>query len=1106
MARIDPKLVEDLAERLFELPRAEWNDALVQTQASPDVVAKAVRRATALLNVAEDRPVGEELVGKSLGRFGLLKKLGDGAFGEVFLAQDRDLDRLVALKFLFSQHGDHRDRLLKEARASTQIEHENVVRVFDVTYAERLAKHAIVMELCADYDPEGEIAQLGHPLSAKRSEHALTKSYVKRVASDVLRMARGVAAAHHRKIVHGDLKPENVLVTPGGKLKVADFGLGRTGSAGLSSPSISPLRSVTLRSDHGEVRGTPCYMSPEQAAGKPPTVQSDVYSIGATLYYCLAGEPPFDPKGKTAQEVVEQVRTSAPGALRRELSVPRGLAKICYDAMERDPKRRYVDAEQLAAALQGWLFRRLVAKVATVASVLLLSVSTAALIVLGVLQWYGRHVDFVEDERGSAVLRRGMFENSFPLFPKVLYDVGMVAADFDPTQRAKAEELALPKNDSVESPPWQTLLSYLRPEPELRWRCYTGSWEEAVALVRQAWVEELPEPDIAPVREAWEELLPHADPAVIAPLRALTSGSEPLIVRNAAVESLGVVAHLLPTDVVNEIAVLATSDEDAQLRDAAIAALGKVGESRPNLVIEPLSKCLTGGGGALEHFAAVVLHDLGATAPQEIAVLGRELLKSEETRDVGLLIIEGTGGQGGQALIAEVGERLKDLPPESLVLGIDAMARIGGPNGLLAARYLQTYLSSSVSKVRVATLRAFIQLGPEAVDGSIGLFLDLLDDDDAEMAILAADALALSDAKTSPRFSTTLLAWLGAESDPENGAAVADLRRANHAAQLAPKLGKDTAVSFAEKLVPFLAFTSRDSKFLASEYERSLQQLLRDEAATSLGRLAEFAPVVIVPLIETALRSEDPKEREGAAKALQYIRPDYGRPLIPLLCESLRSSNEHYTVKLQAIIALAHLGPADAEATFPTLLNVAVRDGSRLANEAAYALGSLGELAYDQVKVKLLDVAGDYRTDRRRAAVTALTHFATSGALDRNGADKLQTLLDDASQDIRQLAVDGLGEFLWAEAKRSNSGDPLGELMTKIQFDDFRLDARFRPALIHALARSRNASLDQKGRGNPVYADARLRAYRASASEVWIHSVVYQVYVTASKLGFQAPH
>ena len=291
--------------------------------AFPSLVARTASQQSDGLagHVRPEAPSGYELLGE----------LGRGGMGVVYRARQRGLNREVALKVVLA--GGHagpaqRQRFLREAEAAAAISHPNVVQVFEV--GERDGLPFMALELC----PGGTLADRlgGTPLPPDEA------------ARLVETLARAVAAAHERGVVHRDLKPANVLLTAGGIPKVGDFGLAKLAESGSDITAA------------GAVFGTPCYMPPEQARGDSAVVgpAADVYALGAVLYECLTGRPPF--KGATPADTVRQVLHQEPVGVRAlNPAVPTDLETVCHKCLRKEPGGRYATAAALADDLGRFL-------------------------------------------------------------------------------------------------------------------------------------------------------------------------------------------------------------------------------------------------------------------------------------------------------------------------------------------------------------------------------------------------------------------------------------------------------------------------------------------------------------------------------------------------------------------------------------------------------------------------------------------------------------------------------------------------------------------------------------------------------------------------------
>jgi len=260
------------------------------------------------------------------GRYEVESRLGEGGMAKVFAGTDRLLGRKVAVKVLSSQYAQDKtfvERFRREAQAAAGLNHPNVVSVFDTGSDDGV--HYIVME-----HVEGRT--LAHIIG---EEGALPPARAVEIAVDV---CRALSSAHEKGMVHRDVKPGNMLLTPDGGVKVADFGIARVASG-------EPL-TVT-----GSVMGTASYLSPEQARGGSIDARSDIYSLGCVLYEMLTGKTPFagDSLVSIAYKHVEEEPT-APSLVNP--AVPAGLSAVVTKAMAKDPADRYQSADEMAGELR----------------------------------------------------------------------------------------------------------------------------------------------------------------------------------------------------------------------------------------------------------------------------------------------------------------------------------------------------------------------------------------------------------------------------------------------------------------------------------------------------------------------------------------------------------------------------------------------------------------------------------------------------------------------------------------------------------------------------------------------------------------------------------
>ena len=262
-------------------------------------------------------------------RYRLEARLGSGGMSTVYLARDQTLERPVAVKVMhreISDQPDQLERFRREARAVAQLSHPNVVAVIDA--GEDGGYPYIVFE-CV----EGE--------TLKQRIERVGRLPVDEAAAYAIEIGRGLATAHARRLVHRDVKPQNVLIDSDGRAKVTDFGIARS----LESDGLTKT---------GRVLGTTDYVSPEQAMGQGVDARSDIYSLGVLLYEMLTGEVPF--RAETVVAVaMKHVNEQMPDVQRRRPEVSAALAAVVERATAKDPKRRYPDMASLLADLEGAL-------------------------------------------------------------------------------------------------------------------------------------------------------------------------------------------------------------------------------------------------------------------------------------------------------------------------------------------------------------------------------------------------------------------------------------------------------------------------------------------------------------------------------------------------------------------------------------------------------------------------------------------------------------------------------------------------------------------------------------------------------------------------------
>ncbi len=275
------------------------------------------------------------MIGKLVGHYRVLEKIGAGGMGEVFRARDERLGRNVALKLIrpaSSDNPDHLRRFEQEARAAAALNHPNILAIYDVGF-EGTGPY-IVSELLEGKNLRQRLIE-GPLLIAEAADYAL-------------QIAQGLTAAHDRLIVHRDLKPENLFLTNEGRVKILDFGVAKLQTSAGDNRSIESLTTVTK---HGAVIGTVAYMSPEQLRGKPVDHRSDIFSFGAILYEMMAGCRAF--RGETEVDTMTAVLREEPaGANLEEAAIPLGYQDIVKHCLEKDPENRFQSAKDLVFTLQ----------------------------------------------------------------------------------------------------------------------------------------------------------------------------------------------------------------------------------------------------------------------------------------------------------------------------------------------------------------------------------------------------------------------------------------------------------------------------------------------------------------------------------------------------------------------------------------------------------------------------------------------------------------------------------------------------------------------------------------------------------------------------------
>jgi serine/threonine-protein kinase len=304
---------------------------------SDDDFLRALARAPAIPLPADEVDPGR------LAQFRIVARIGRGGMGIVYRAEDEKLRRTVALKVLpsaFTQDEERRRRFLREARSAAAITHPNIATVYDVGEAD--GRVFLAMELV-----EGET------LRDRLARGAMPPAEALRVARA---MARGLARAHGKGVVHRDLKPDNVMIDQDGEAKILDFGLAKLreaeAEAGSGKSALERAETASQITGEGRVLGTPQYMSPEQAKGVAVDARTDVFSLGVVLYEMLAGVRPF--RGETSFDVLVAVTRDPPPPLRdRAPDTPPSLQAVVDRCLAKAPSERFASGKELAEALEA---------------------------------------------------------------------------------------------------------------------------------------------------------------------------------------------------------------------------------------------------------------------------------------------------------------------------------------------------------------------------------------------------------------------------------------------------------------------------------------------------------------------------------------------------------------------------------------------------------------------------------------------------------------------------------------------------------------------------------------------------------------------------------
>ncbi|MHC4594730.1 MAG: protein kinase domain-containing protein [Planctomycetota bacterium] len=313
----------------------------------------------------EDTATGCDLVGQKIGSFEVVKIIGRGGMGVVYLAHDTKLKRSVALKSMpveLQANSTARTRFRREAELLASLNHPNIAVIHEIIEEEK-SGHLIL-----EYVP-------GETLAERIAREPLNLEEALSIGRQV---AEAVSAAHEKGVVHRDLKPGNIKITPDGRVKVLDFGLAKVSST--EGQSVD-----TAITQPGRVIGTPAYMSPEQACGKPTDKRSDIWSFGCLMYEMLTGHLPFE--GQTATEILARIIERQPDWEMLPQETPSNIRVLLRRCLEKDPCRRLHDIGDVAIEINETLSSTPVTIPLKLQRMAMIIGATIIIVVIGAVLW-----------------------------------------------------------------------------------------------------------------------------------------------------------------------------------------------------------------------------------------------------------------------------------------------------------------------------------------------------------------------------------------------------------------------------------------------------------------------------------------------------------------------------------------------------------------------------------------------------------------------------------------------------------------------------------------------------------------------------------------------
>ncbi|MBS0309294.1 MAG: serine/threonine protein kinase [Proteobacteria bacterium] len=277
-----------------------------------------------------------------IGRFVVVKELGQGSIGAVYLAHDPVIDRHVAVKTFNPklsafERKKNEEQFINEARAAGRLSHPNIITIFDAS------NEGGTTYIAMEYLQGRELSRLlarHHPFEFKD------------IATICCKVADALDYAHKHNVVHRDIKPANIFMAGDNQPKIVDFGIAR--APNRVADALAKTNDAPYTLFHNNLLGTPTYMSPEQACGEPADGRSDIYSLGAVMYEMLTGRRPFqaDDTEKLLRMIAVQNPTS-PHEVNSE--VPEALSYIAMKAMHKQPEKRYQTAQEMVHDLKRYL-------------------------------------------------------------------------------------------------------------------------------------------------------------------------------------------------------------------------------------------------------------------------------------------------------------------------------------------------------------------------------------------------------------------------------------------------------------------------------------------------------------------------------------------------------------------------------------------------------------------------------------------------------------------------------------------------------------------------------------------------------------------------------